>query len=59
VGVLFIYQKETKMTQIDDKEYDLETKQKTNSVCGSGMNAQAAVLQTARMAYSEEALPKV
>ena len=44
---------------IDDKEYNLETKQKTNSVCGSRMNAQAAVLQTARMAYSEEALPKV
>lgn len=41
---------------IDDKEYDLETKQKTNSVCRSRMNA-----QTARIAYAEalkQELPK-
>jgi hypothetical protein len=37
----------TQKVTIDDVEYDLETTQKTNSVCRSGMNAQAAVLQTA------------
>jgi hypothetical protein len=74
VGVLFISNRKPKMTQtvtIDDIEYDLDklSVEAKNQLVSlqfvdqelQKLNAQAAVLQTARMAYAEalkEALPK-
>jgi hypothetical protein len=73
VGVLFISPKEFKMNKvtIDDIEYDLDklSEEAKNQLVSlqfvdqelQKLNAQAAVLQTARMAYAEalkEALPK-
>jgi hypothetical protein len=73
VGVLFINPKEFKMNKvtIDDIEYDLDklSEEAKNQLVSlqyvdqelQKLNAQAAVLQTARMAYAEalkEALPK-